>query len=111
MSARTQKPNVKPSDVEQLAGGRGRRRLTLAEVVASGLPALLVEHGDALLYLDGRLYNALDWMTSGDTKLPEPLPAQILETGVGIEYGWRHAATCRCRYCDPPLETESESAA
>jgi hypothetical protein len=101
---------VKLKDVEQLAGARGRRRLSLDEVRASGLPALLFEHGDALLYLDGRLYTALDWIMSDQATLPQPLPEQVLECGVGIEYGWRHAADCTCRYC-VPHQDEEESAA
>ena len=28
-----------------------------------------------------------------------PLPAEVLAEGVGIDYGWRHAARCECRYC------------
>ncbi len=98
-------------DVARRGGARGRRRLSLQEVRESGLPALFFDYGDALLYLDGRLYNAGDWVTPDVTSTPpQPLPAQILENGVGIEYGWQHAAGCACRFC-APLDSEQESAA
>ncbi len=97
-------------DAAQRGGARGRRRLSLQEVRESGLPALFFEYGDALLYLDGQLYNAADWVVSEVSAAPQPLPAQILENGVGIEYGWQHAANCTCRFC-APLDGEQESAA
>ena len=27
------------------------------------------------------------------------LPAQVLERGIGIEFGWRHLAGCDCDRC------------
>jgi hypothetical protein len=98
-------------DAGRLNGARGRRRLSLEEVRESGLPALFFDYGDALLYLDGQLFNARDWVASDLASTPPPpLPAQILEAGVGIEYGWQHAADCTCRFC-VPLGAEEESAA
>jgi hypothetical protein len=80
--------------------GRPRTLLSLEEVRASGLPAYFFDHGERLLYMDGELFD----LRTGDgawqaASRPTPLPRQILESGVGIELGWRHAADCRCRYC------------
>ena len=77
-----------------------RVRLSLDEVRASGLPAYFSDHGERLLFLDGDLYDRRD----RDAALkrgspPQPLPRQLLESGVGIEYGWRHTADCACPVC------------
>ncbi|MEI6450979.1 MAG: hypothetical protein WCP98_13695 [Actinomycetes bacterium] len=79
---------------------RSRALLSLKEVRASGLPAFFFDHGEHLLYMDGELFDLRDgdaaWQAGSR---PLPLPRQILESGVGLELGWRHAADCRCRYC------------
>jgi len=79
---------------------RSRARLSIEEVRESGLPAYFFDHGEHLLYLDGELYD----LEERDAALragsqPRPLPHQILEDGVGVEYGWRHAAGCVCPHC------------
>jgi len=79
---------------------RSRALLSLKEVRASGLPAFFFDHGEHLLYIDGELYDLRDgdaaWQAGSH---PRPLPRQILESGVGIELGWRHNADCECHYC------------
>ena len=79
-------------------------RLTLREVRAAGLPAMFMDYGEMLLYLDGDLYSLQGTQkTAGQpAELPSPLPSQVLETGVGLEYGWKHLTGCRCRRCASP---------
>ena len=74
--------------------------LSLAEVRESGLPALLLDFGEALLYLAGEIFEVDASMAPlrVDSR-PAPLPAVILATGVGIDYGWHHAGHCACRFC------------
>lgn len=90
---------------------RSHTLLTLAEVRASGLPAVFSDHGEHLLFQDGELFELRDgeagWQA--DSR-PQPLPRRILADGVGIEYGWRHSAGCRCRYCAKPAETDDAGA-
>lgn len=66
-----------------------------------GLPAFFSEYGEHLLYLNDELY---DLHGLGDATRPgpgaPPLPRQILENGVGIEYGWRHTTGCGCPVCN-----------
>lgn len=33
---------------------------------------------------------------------PARMPRSILDSGVGIEYGWRHLAECDCECCAEP---------
>jgi len=93
---------------------RSRALLSLEEVRASGLPAFFFDYDEHLLYLDGELFDLSDgdaaWQA--DSR-PQPLPRYILEDGVGIEYGWRHAADCACRFCwkQAPQETTKEAVA
>jgi hypothetical protein len=79
---------------------RSRVLLSLEEVRASGLPAFFFDYDEHLLYLDGELFDLRDgdaaWQTGSR---PSPLPRCILEDGVGIEHGWRHAGDCRCHVC------------
>ena len=81
-----------------------RATLSLDEVRESGLPAFFLDFGEALLYEQGRLFELRPLEGGRSTGLGRvPLPAEILEVGVGIDYGWRHAAQCvsaatvRCR--------------
>ena len=91
---------------------RARALLSLEEVRASGLPAFFFDHGEHLLYMDGELFDLNDrdaaWQAGSH---PRPLPRQILESGVGIELGWRHAADCRCRHCRKQALQETAQAA
>ena len=95
-------------------GARSRALLSLEEVRASGLPAFFFDHGEHLLYMDGELFDLRDgdaaWQAGSH---PLPLPRQVLESGVGIELGWRHAADCACRYCwkRAPQQTAQEAVA
>jgi hypothetical protein len=75
--------------------------LALREVRESGLPAVFLDFGEALLYLDGQLFSLRDVgeRAGAAGPLPPPLPPQVLDCGVGIEYGWRHLAGCACHLC------------
>ena len=84
----------------RLAPTQSKRRLSSADVLALGEPAIFDDFGERLLYADGRLIDLLAVRRSFDGALIAPLlPASIIETGVGIEFGWRHAATCGCASC------------
>lgn len=74
-------------------------QLLLDEVRASGLPAYFFDHGEHLLYLDGDIYDLRD-VDAASRSGSRPLPHQVVESGVGIESGWRHAAGCACAYCN-----------
>ena len=105
-------------EVRQIRGengehaARSRTLLSLKEVRASGLPAFFFDHGEHLLYMEDELFDLRDrdaaWQAGSR---PLPLPRQILESGVGIELGWRHAAGCGCRYCGKPGLQETARAA
>lgn len=83
-----------------MAGSRAAPRLSLDEVHQCGLPALFLGYGEVLLYLGEQLFSMRDEAGPFDEHaLAPPLPAQILESGLGIEYGWRHLAHCACRFC------------
>lgn len=75
--------------------------LALGEVRECGSPAVFMDYGEALLYMDGHLFSLRE--IKGEPGhallLPPPLPPQVLESGVGLEYGWRHLAGCNCRFC------------
>ena len=79
---------------------RSRAVLSLDEVRESGRPAFFFDYGEALLFIDGELFDLRHWGVALQFDVdPVPLPRQILEHGVGIEYGWRHAGECDCRAC------------
>ena len=92
---------------------RSGARLSLEEVRESGLPAYFSDHGEHLLYQDGELFDlgGQDGAGTTDHHRPKPLPRQILEAGVGIEYGWRHAADCGCPFCWKRARTGNEGEA
>ncbi len=73
------------------------RSLLLEEVRAAGLPAYFFDHGEQLVYLDGELYDLAE--APPGKPAPKPLPHAVLESGVGIEYGWHHTGRCACRFC------------
>ena len=96
-------PTIYPRGAISSATVSRQPRLTLREVRDAGLPAVFTDYGEVLLYLDGNLYSLLDaQVATQHTQLPLPLPSQVLETGVGLEYGWRHLSGCRCRCCGNP---------
>jgi hypothetical protein len=71
-----------------------------------GRPALFLDWGETLLFRDGTLFDvhaAADGLALAYP--PEELPAQVLDAGVGIDYGWRHLTGCDCRLC---CESEGE---
>ena len=81
---------------------RAPRRLSLADVVSVGLPAVYQQFGDQLIYMDGSIFDASD----------PSLIAEIVnvadesDRAVGLEFGWRHADGCSCLVCsnDRPEE-------
>jgi hypothetical protein len=80
--------------------GAGGVRLSLDEVREVGRPAFFFDHGEALMYLDGELFDIRDWGASMPADaLSLPLPREVLLGGVGIEYGWRHMRGCACHLC------------
>ena len=84
----------------RLAPTRSARRLSSADVLALGEPALFDDFGERLLYAHGRLIDLLAARRCSDGALLAPLlPGSIIESGVGLEYGWRHAAACACAAC------------
>ena len=84
----------------RLAATKSKRGLSSVDVLALGEPARFDDFGDRLLYADGRLIDLLAARRSSDGELLAPLlPASIIESGVGLEFGWRHAAACDCAVC------------
>jgi hypothetical protein len=75
---------------------RARRRLSLDEVLAAGLPATYQRYGDRLLYLDGRIFDASDPNALAEIS---PIAPGATVSAVGLEFGWRHAGGCACRFC------------
>jgi hypothetical protein len=71
--------------------------LLLDEVRRAGLPAYFFDDGEKLVFLDGELYDLAE--TRAGTGAPRPLPREVLESGVGIEYGWHHIEHCACPLC------------
>jgi hypothetical protein len=84
-----------------------RRVFSFVEVRASGRPAYFWDYGETLVYVRDQLFDVREWRESLVTgTAPAPLPAALLESPVGIEYGWCHAEACTCSSCRgrPPLE-------
>jgi hypothetical protein len=92
--------------VDQSAGACAP--LSLSEVRESGRPAFFFDYGEALVYWHDELFDLRDWggalQTGAD---PAPLPAAVLESEVGIEYGWRHTIACACDLCRQRADDES----
>ena len=74
---------------------RAPRRLSLADVVSVGLPAVYQQFGDQLIYADGSIFDA------GDPSLIAEIVHSAGASGqvVGLEFGWQHAAGCSCPLC------------
>lgn len=88
---------------DEASGARARALLSLDEVRASGLPAYFFDHGEELFYLAGELFDLRDAEAAQQAgQDARPLPPEILTSGVGIEYGWRHMADCACQRCCLP---------
>jgi hypothetical protein len=96
------------------AAARSGVLLSLEDVRASGQPAFFLDHGEHLLFLDGELYDlrAEEGAVQPGSR-PLPLPHNILESGVGIEFGWRHSPACACFYCNgqKPGDSDREAVA
>jgi len=97
--------------IDEAPGARSRAVLTLDEVRAGGLPAYFYDYSEELLYVNGELFDLHEVQAAELAGAdPQPLPREILENGVGLEYGWRHAAGCACHYCwQRALETAGET--
>ena len=91
-------------DVSRFCGASGVR-LSLDEVREAGRTAFFFDFGEALMYLGGELFDVSDWRSAVPIgALTQPLPPGILESGVGLEYGWRHLAGCACGFCSPSVQ-------
>jgi hypothetical protein len=75
-----------------------RRRLGFAEIVEAGLPAAFLDFGEVLVFIDGKLFDAQQ------PEAAQELPFDASSELTGIEYGWRHAEACGCRFCGEPGE-------
>ena len=87
------------SDVARVRSLSGAR-LTLAEVREAGRTAFFLDYGEALLYADDELFEVREIVAARRAGLrPKSLPAQVLQCGAGLEYGWRHSGDCDCHAC------------
>ncbi len=75
---------------------RARRRLSLADVVNAGLPAVYQQYGERLVYMDGRIFDASD--PSSPAEIANIVAGEA-DQAVGLEFGWRHAGDCSCPFC------------
>jgi hypothetical protein len=81
----------------------GRHRLSFNEVIETGRPAVYSQFGDALLFMDGALFDVLK--PGSPTELWRKVPRddpRFAGRAIGIEYGWRHVSGCSCDFCAPP---------
>ena len=76
----------------------GHTRLTFEQVRQSRMPAIFQKYGERVLFLDDRVFLFDEDGDLGPEGGPTVIDASALEE-VGIEYGWRHASDCRCRFC------------
>ena len=83
-----------------VAPSASERLLLLSEVRRVGCPAIFLDWGDALPFQEGTLFD-IRGTADGDALAspPEELPAEVLESGIGIDHGWRHLAGCDCTLC------------
>ena len=74
--------------------------LSLDEVRQSGRVAYFFDFCEALMYVDGALFEIRPSGAGTSNGMRRtPMPRSILDSGVGIEYGWRHLAECDCECC------------
>jgi hypothetical protein len=74
--------------------------LSLEEVRQSGRAAFFFDYCEALMYLDEALFEIRPPGAGSPNGMRRtPVPRGILDSGVGIEYGWRHLAECDCDSC------------
>ncbi len=73
--------------------------MSLDEVMESGLPALFLDYGELLVYLEGDLFGVRAGDEAHAQPVLVPLPPGILKRGLGVEYGWRHLVGCACCFC------------
>ena len=76
--------------------GQGRRRLSLADVLDVGLPAVYQQYGEQLVFIDGRIFDASDPSAPAEIHSNASDEADV---AVGVEFGWRHVGDCSCRLC------------
>lgn len=93
--------------VETVLTGPRSRRLSLAEVVNAGLPAVYQQYGEQLLYVDGRIFDASDPSSPAEIAL---IAAGEADQAVGLEFGWRHSGDCSCLLCSSDGPTRLEQA-
>ena len=84
----------------------GHTRLTFEQVRQSRVPAIFQKYGERVLFLDDKVFLFDEDGDLGPEADPTVIDASALEE-VGIEYGWRHASDCHCRFC---AATEAQSA-
>jgi hypothetical protein len=93
--------------VKLTIGRAGPTRLSFEQILQGQLPAIFVDYGEHILFFDGRVFDFGDKdRAHGLSLCPSVLDATLLKGCIGIEYGWRHADGCRCRFC---VETEDLS--
>ena len=99
-------PRVSPTSwqlvVKRTLRELGRTRLTFEQVRQTRVPAVFQKYGERVLFLDDRVFLFdEDDGDLGHSAGPTVIDASAIEE-VGIEYGWRHAYDCHCRFCAPP---------
>jgi len=76
------------------------RLLSAQQVLAIGAPAIFEDYGERLLYVDGQLLDLRAAAPAPDGSLVVPtLPSSVLQTAVGIEFGWQHLECHGCGRC------------
>jgi hypothetical protein len=75
---------------------RAKCRLSFAEVLEAGLPAVYQQYGEQLLFMDGKIYDASDSSSLAEIPL---IVASAADQAVGLEFGWRHQGDCSCLFC------------
>lgn len=79
---------------------RPPRRLSLADVVSAGRPAVYQQYDERVLFIDGRIFDASD--PGLLAKISLDMTGDSRAT-VGLEFGWRQAVGCSCPFCSTSL--------